>query len=103
MPNVLIKFQLGQPRLGRQTGTGLRLPVTLTLILRTDSTDFMTGPFLLSISVLWPTCVADADIIFLPCGFYLLLLYGRPIGGPLYFCPVISIYLLSIFLLFFRA
>jgi len=21
---------------------------------------------------LWPPCVADADIIFLPCGFYLL-------------------------------
>jgi len=25
---------------------------------------------------LWPPCVADADIVFLPCGFfYLLLLY----------------------------
>ena len=23
--------------------------------------------------LLWPPCVADADIIFLPCGFYLLL------------------------------
>jgi len=22
--------------------------------------------------LLWPPCVADADIIFLPCGFYLL-------------------------------
>ena len=23
--------------------------------------------------VLWPPCVADADIIFLPCGFFYLL------------------------------
>jgi len=34
--------------------------------------------------LLWPPCVADADIIFLPCGFFLS-----------------SIYLLSIFYLFF--
>ena len=25
---------------------------------------------------LWPPCVADADIIFLPCGFFLLLFYS---------------------------
>ena len=30
----------------------------------------------------------------------MLLYYGRPIGGSLYFCPVISIYL-SLFLLIF--
>ena len=51
----------------------------LTSSLRTDSTDFTTGPFLLSISVfcfwflrysLWPPCEADADIIFLSCGFF---------------------------------
>ena len=30
----------------------------------------------------------------------MLLYYGRPIGGSLYFCPVISIYL-SLFLLSF--
>ena len=23
----------------------------------------------------WPSCIVDADIIFLPCGFYLLLLF----------------------------
>jgi len=38
---------------------------------------------------LWPPCVADADIIFLPCGFYLLLflaLYQRSqTGCPPYF------------------
>ena len=28
----------------------------------------------LSYLFLWPPCVADADIIFLPCSFYLLLL-----------------------------
>ena len=30
-------------------------------------------PFLtfLTLEYLWPPCVADADIIFLPCGFYL--------------------------------
>ena len=27
---------------------------------------------LLSHALLWPSCIADADIIFLPCGFYLL-------------------------------
>ena len=27
---------------------------------------------------LWPPCVADADIIFLPCGFFLLLFYSSP-------------------------
>jgi len=25
-------------------------------------------------NLLWPPCVADADFIFLPCGYYLLLL-----------------------------
>ena len=27
---------------------------------------------------LWPPCVADADIIFLPCGFYLSFFYSSP-------------------------
>jgi len=27
------------------------------------------------VSFLWPPCVADADIIFLPCGFFLLSSY----------------------------
>jgi len=27
---------------------------------------------------LWPPCVADAEIIFSSCGFFYLLLYGRP-------------------------
>ena len=35
----------------------------------------MTGPFLLSMSVFYGSLrIADADIIFLPCGFYLLFL-----------------------------
>jgi len=78
-------------------------------------------------SSLWPPCVADADIIFLPCGFFLSIFFiprlisaaadwmstilphmvwpylwpPYVIGGPLYFCPVISIfYLSSIFYLF---
>jgi len=28
--------------------------------------------------VLWPPCVADADIIFLPCGFFFFLLFFFP-------------------------
>jgi len=28
--------------------------------------------------LLWPPCVADAVIIFLPCGFFLLLFYSSP-------------------------
>jgi len=28
--------------------------------------------------LLWPPCVADADIIFLPCGYYLLLSFFFP-------------------------
>jgi len=31
----------------------------------------------LQIYYLWPPRVADADIIFLPCGFYLLLVHGQ--------------------------
>ena len=27
--------------------------------------------------LLWPPCVADADIIFLPCGFSLLFFFAR--------------------------
>jgi len=27
------------------------------------------------LSFLWSSCIADVDIIFLPCGFYLLLLH----------------------------
>ena len=38
---------------------------------------FATVKFL---RLLWPPCVADADIIFLPCGFYLsfFLLFSSP-------------------------
>jgi len=53
---------------------------------------------------LLPPCVADADIIhvYLPCGFCHLNLFmavGRPMGRPLYFCPVVSFFylLLSFF------
>jgi len=28
---------------------------------------------MLFVNSLWPPCVADADIIFLPCGFFFLL------------------------------
>jgi len=28
-----------------------------------------------SYASLWPPCIADADIIFLPCGFFLLFLF----------------------------
>jgi len=28
----------------------------------------------ITVYLLWPPCVADADIIFLPCGFFYLLL-----------------------------
>jgi len=28
--------------------------------------------------LLWPPCAADADIIFLPCDFYLVLLFCSP-------------------------
>jgi len=31
-----------------------------------------TETFLNSLQLLWPPCIADADIIFLPCGYYLL-------------------------------
>ena len=31
--------------------------------------------YLLKIGFLWPHCVADADIIFLPCGFYLSIFF----------------------------
>jgi len=35
--------------------------------------------FVLWFLSLWPPCVADADIIFLPCGFYLsILCYSSP-------------------------
>jgi len=30
---------------------------------------------------LWPPCVADADIIFLPCGFYLSVFFARLISA----------------------
>jgi len=31
------------------------------------------------LKLLWPSCVADADIIFLPCGFYLsIFFYSSP-------------------------
>ena len=30
---------------------------------------------------LWPPCVADEDIIFLPCGFYLLLFSSPNLSG----------------------
>jgi len=64
-------------RLLRSTRSSTVLPISqifpdrLPSRLRTDSTDFITGPFLLSVSVLWPLCVADANIIFYSCGFYL--------------------------------
>ena len=49
-------------------------------------------------SLLWPPCVAAADILFYPCGFFFMAaLCNR---GPLYFCPVISIYRLSSIYLF---
>ena len=42
--------------------------------------------------LLWPPCVADADIIFLPCGFFFYLsfianLYNR--AGHIYFHSVV--------------
>jgi len=36
-------------------------------------TTTVTVLFLFYGSFLWPSCVADADIIFLPCGFFYLL------------------------------
>jgi len=35
----------------------------------------------ITVAFLWPPCVADADIIFLPCGFFFfffLLLFSSP-------------------------
>ena len=32
-----------------------------------------------SCALLWPPCVADADIIFLPCGFFLRLSFFPPL------------------------
>jgi len=29
----------------------------------------------LKVNSLWPPCVADADVIFLPCGFFFLLFF----------------------------
>jgi len=34
--------------------------------------------------LLWPLCIADADIIFLPCGFYLLSVYWFTAKWPLF-------------------
>ena len=45
-----------------------------------------------SSSSLWSSCVADADIIFLSCFFFMAALCNR---GPLYFCPVVSFFLSS--------
>ena len=59
-----------------------------------------------SFDLLWLPCVADADVIFLPCGFfYLSFLLWPPyvIGGPLYFCSVVSFLLSSSSSLFFLA
>ena len=47
-----------------------------------------------SSSSLWSSCVADADIIFLSCFFFMAALCNR---GPLYFCPVVSFFLSSFF------
>jgi len=33
-------------------------------------------------SLLWPPCVADADIIFLPCGFFLLSIFYHFCSSP---------------------
>jgi len=37
----------------------------------------------IAFALLWPPCVADADILFLPCGFYLpIFFYSSPnLGG----------------------
>jgi len=46
---------------------------------------------------LWPSYVIGQAIIFSSCGFFLLLLSSLwppyEIGGPLYFCPVVTIFL----------
>jgi len=64
--------------LGRQQTylTALVHTVCITCIL-------YTSLFLLSHnSFLWPPCVADADIIFCSCGFYLLLLLSSFLSSP---------------------
>jgi len=33
---------------------------------------------MLHLRLLWPPCIADADIIFLPCGFFFLLFLSSP-------------------------
>ena len=41
----------------------------------------LTGLFahyMLVFCCLWPPCIADADIIFLPCGFFLSFFYSSP-------------------------
>ena len=54
---------------------------------RTVSSERICFLFFFSFSsLLWPPCVADADIIFLPCGFFFFLL--------LFSSPTLSLWLL---------
>ena len=41
----------------------------------------LTGPVSLCLDSLWPPCVADVDIIFLPCGFFLSIFFPRLISA----------------------
>jgi len=43
-------------------------------------------------SSLWPPCIADVDIIFLPCDFYLSIFFPRLISAiKLHGTPVVGI------------
>jgi len=51
---------------------GLIVDSHLTLILRSVAMAMITAPKTMTLS--WSPCVANADIIFLPCGFFFFVL-----------------------------